>query len=644
MEELRMQSKFLTVLAALASVSATGAWAQVNPPPPPDTTAIWQLHINATSNVLDAGTNAGLTIGTDPDAKDGFDPEDKQEPANTATNFVGVSIRHTIAEEDFKNNPGSYIQDIREPLTFGQSKPFNNITVASDLGTASSPATITLDWGNLPSVDTRIKLSFNDPDDVNKDGITSYDMFAVNSFSFDQFSDDFHTPQYHIFSITATNSSVGQAPIISNVQVSNVTSAGFTVSYNTDVAAGGILEYGTSADALTSQMTATSSATGQTFNVAGLTPNTPYFFRIRTSQAGLAEAASAVQNTTTLKQLTPVGNITFQPSDTSANVSFQTSDPATATVEFGTSADNLSQKVDATDAKTSQTVVLPTLLPGTQYFVRVTSNAPGFDPLVSDVLSFSTLGSFTLSAPVISDITSNGATVTVNTGQPTTVTLKYGTTDLSQTQTTSTPATSSVFTLTGLTPGTTYQLQATATSPGFENQTSSVLTFTTLKTITVSQQPVVSNVTSSGATIDLATDAPVTAVVEYGTDNTFSQSASISTATMTPSFALTGLSPSTTYQFRIRLQAPGYDALTVAPATFTTGQAVNFGSGDVNGDGTVNVADAIIVARYVVGLTTLTPDQLSKADTRLPIGVVDVGDVVWILKTAVGLVPPPPPG
>jgi hypothetical protein len=297
-----------------------------------------------------------------------------------------------------------------------------------------------------------------------------------------------------------------------------------------------------------------------------------------------------------------------------------------------------------TEAKASQTVVLPTLTPGTQYFVRVTRNAPGFDPLVSDVLSFSTLGAFTLSTPVVSDITATSATVTVNTGQPTLVTLNYGTTDLSQTRSTSVPATASTFNLTGLTPGTTYQLQAKATSPGFADQTSSIVTFTTLKNIAVSQQPVVSNITANGATIDLATDVPVTAVVEYGTNNTFSQTSSISTATTTPSFVLTGLNPNTAYQFRIRLQAPGFETMNIAPLTFTTAQAVNLGNGDVNGDGAVTVADAIIAARYVVGLTQLTPQQISSADTRLPNGVVDVADVVWILKMAVGLIPPPPPG
>jgi hypothetical protein len=645
MEEVLMQSKFLTALAVTALVSATGAWAQVGPPPPPDTTAVWQLHIDASTTVQDAGINNGLTIGTDPAATDGFDADlDKQEPASGATNFVGVSIRHTNVEAGFENRAGSYIQDLRAPLNFGESKTFNNVTVASDLGTADAKASITLTWGTLTSVDPRIKLTFNDPNDVNADGITSYDMFTTPSFTFDQATTLDNPIVFNQFSITATNSTQGQAPVISNLQVTNITSTGFTVSYTTDVAAGGILDYGTSADALTSEMTATTPGTSQTFNVTGLLPNTPYFLRVRTAQAGLAEAASTVQNPTTLKQLTPVGTITFQPADTSAQVSFQSSDPTTATIEFGTSADKLDQKVDVTEAKASQTVVLPTLTPGTQYFVRVTRNAAGFDPLVSDILTFTTLGSFTLNDPVVSSITSTGATVTVNTGQPTQVTLNYGTTDLSQTQSTATPGTSNVFTLTGLTPGTTYQLQAKATSTGFEDKTSAVVTFTTLKTLTVAQQPTVSNITSGGATIDLATDVPVTAVLEYGTNNTFSQTSSISVPTATPSFALTGLTPNTPYQFRVRLQAAGYENMTLAPLTFTTGAAVNLGTGDINGDNAVNVADAILAARFVVGLTQLTPAQISAADVRLPQGTVDVGDVVWILKTAVGLIPPPPPG
>ena len=60
--------------------------------------------------------------------------------------------------------------------------------------------------------------------------------------------------------------------------------------------------------------------------------------------------------------------------------------------------------------------------------------------------------------------------------------------------------------------------------------------------------------------------------------------------------------------------------------------------GDVNGDGRVNVADAIFLLRSIVGLVTLEPSQFSAADVNLD-GEVNVADAIVILRYIVGLVP-----
>ncbi|MBW3622650.1 MAG: hypothetical protein KY468_04490, partial [Armatimonadetes bacterium] len=59
-------------------------------------------------------------------------------------------------------------------------------------------------------------------------------------------------------------------------------------------------------------------------------------------------------------------------------------------------------------------------------------------------------------------------------------------------------------------------------------------------------------------------------------------------------------------------------------------------SGDVNQDGAVNVADAVLALRAIVGLAQLTEEQRSAADL-LPDGQINVGDVVMILRLALGL-------
>lgn len=58
--------------------------------------------------------------------------------------------------------------------------------------------------------------------------------------------------------------------------------------------------------------------------------------------------------------------------------------------------------------------------------------------------------------------------------------------------------------------------------------------------------------------------------------------------------------------------------------------------GDVNGDGEVDVGDAVLVLRYSVQRTTLTQKQLRAADV-LHDGKVDVKDAVRILQYEAGL-------
>ena len=59
--------------------------------------------------------------------------------------------------------------------------------------------------------------------------------------------------------------------------------------------------------------------------------------------------------------------------------------------------------------------------------------------------------------------------------------------------------------------------------------------------------------------------------------------------------------------------------------------------GDLNGNGTVDVSDAILLLRYITGLVTLTPEQQRLADVNGD-GEINVADAVLILRYIVGLV------
>ena len=66
-------------------------------------------------------------------------------------------------------------------------------------------------------------------------------------------------------------------------------------------------------------------------------------------------------------------------------------------------------------------------------------------------------------------------------------------------------------------------------------------------------------------------------------------------------------------------------------------EAVTVITGDLNGDGTVSSADAVLLARYLVDLTDLTEQQLLAADVNHD-GSVSSADAVLLARFLVGVI------
>lgn len=63
-------------------------------------------------------------------------------------------------------------------------------------------------------------------------------------------------------------------------------------------------------------------------------------------------------------------------------------------------------------------------------------------------------------------------------------------------------------------------------------------------------------------------------------------------------------------------------------------------AGDINADGLIDVADVTLLQRHILGLSALTPRQISLADLApagLPDGVLDVADLQSLIRRALGL-------
>ena len=95
-------------------------------------------------------------------------------------------------------------------------------------------------------------------------------------------------------------------------------------------------------------------------------------------------------------------------------------------------------------------------------------------------------------------------------------------------------------------------------------------------------------------------------------------------------------------------EADGFDTLTAGMKTITVSyedKTTSFNVyvkekillGDLNGDGTIDAGDAVIISRYDAGEITLTADQLKAGDINGD-GVVDAGDAVIISRYDAGLI------
>jgi hypothetical protein len=76
--------------------------------------------------------------------------------------------------------------------------------------------------------------------------------------------------------------------------------------------------------------------------------------------------------------------------------------------------------------------------------------------------------------------------------------------------------------------------------------------------------------------------------------------------------------------------------LFLAPVT----NAALVDAGDINFDGEVNILDAVLLQKYILGLIELSEDELGRADMNLD-GKIDVLDLVYIIKIRILEIPDP---
>lgn len=261
-----------------------------------------------------------------------------------------------------------------------------------------------------------------------------------------------------------------------------------------------------------------------------------------------------------------ISGITATTTPTSATISWNTNEPATSRIEYGTSASNLNLSVTDSNLLLSRSLTLPGLTTGATYFYRVistdganntsTSPAPPSAPL-----SFVALDT---TPPVISSITAapgaTSANISWTTNKLANSVVTFGTNPANLTNTASDAAfvLNRTLTLTGLLSGTVYYYRVSSTDQANNTTTSPAAPSAPLSFTTIDPNPpVISGVTVStlpgGITrISWTTNKPTTARVDYGVAaGSLNLNASNATPTTSPFVDLTGLTAGVTYFYRV---------------------------------------------------------------------------------------------
>jgi hypothetical protein len=388
-------------------------------------------------------------------------------------------------------------------------------------------------------------------------------------------------------------------------------------------------------------------------NITGLTANTTYYVRAyATNDAGTAYGEELTFTTSTATiglatiSTTAITNITSSSATSGGNITNDGGSTVTVrgvcwSTASGPTTDN-SKTTDGANTG-SFTSSITGLTANTKYYVRAyATNIAG--TAYGSELSFTTNTTSatppTAAVAAATSVTNTSATLNgaVNAnGTVSTVTFEYGPTTLYGTSINSTPSevtgtttTSVSASLTGLTPGTLIHYRVKANNEG-GTAYSGDLTFTTTQVPDAKTESATS-VTTVSATLNATVNAnslSTTVTFEYGTTIGYGNTVTavpnpVSGGTPTAvTYGLTGLSPNTTYHFRVKAVSTGGTVYgddktfvtycTSPSATTNPPTLVHAGGSTLNG--TVNGNGFSTVTTFEYGLTATYGNTIAAAQS-----------------------------
>ncbi|MCL5411274.1 MAG: fibronectin type III domain-containing protein [Patescibacteria group bacterium] len=327
----------------------------------------------------------------------------------------------------------------------------------------------------------------------------------------------------------------------------------------------------------------------------GLTQNQRYYYKVGSvdqlnNASTLSSVISAAPSVGDISPPALSSNTTISISTTSttATFTFYTSDVAYGYVDYwitdGTK--KTLGEVDAVSSQNPHSITLTSLTSGTTYNYRVrATSVTNFEgktktSTLEENKTFTTSSNVTISNAVTVNIATSSVTVTWKTSENAGGEVDYGTTSalgsIGSESSTASNTDHSVL-LTGLTPGTIYYYRVKSGNSSYPETNSSPSSFTTASLAKASTTP--PNISGTGPTVTaLSTSVTVTwntdkvsdSYVEYGLTASYGTNTGLDESTLSHSVTVTGLTPSTTYHFRVKSKDSDGNTGTSNDSTFTT--------------------------------------------------------------------------
>jgi Purple acid Phosphatase, N-terminal domain len=415
--------------------------------------------------------------------------------------------------------------------------------------------------------------------------------FMVSSVDAETYGPDANSgdnnPSADTMFVTSGGSDVTPPVITRFPTVTDTTNTTATIYWETNEVSTSLVEYqaDTAGPPYSESQSNASYTTTHTMTITGLESATNYHFRVGSNDIpsnGMTYSNDDTFTTDLEPDTTPpvlFGVVVTNITDATAIVEWTTDEPATSTVQYGTSTSyGLSQTVSGN--RQNHSVTLTDLNGSTQYHFRASSSdAIPNGPTYSPDITFTTLPTPDTTAPVVTTPpsvigkTDTTATIRWGTNEPGNSQVRF---DIASQPWESLPhvkndaglVTTHTVTITGLTVNTTYFYRVGSTDANFNgpdplytgdsNPTNTALSFITNPDSTapvVTTTPTVTGTTDTTATIEWETNEPSNSQVRYDTvERTWTNyglTRNLAGAVTHHTVTLTGLASDQTYFFRV---------------------------------------------------------------------------------------------